>query len=116
MLPVLSLFGCCPETGNVRTGKRLRDGEREELLSRKDLFDDAVAQLRASKVENRRQTDDSTGVLTIPVTTAAGTAEFLRQDELMEAVELERWAYERTRSGLASKVCAHLFGLDHATQ
>ncbi len=88
MLAVLGEGGGGAETHDVGTGKGLRDGQADELVTSKDRLDDLILEFLGTEVHHGGQTDDHTALETVTETTSADTDELLGEDQLVEVVKL----------------------------
>lgn len=134
MLAILSLNCGGLQSRNITSSEGLRDSEADELLSGQNVGHDFSLDLIASKVEDRRKTDDrsahetwsfhvSFGLelykaradgLTVAISSAACTRELLVDDQLVEVVELREIPNEQHAIRTSFQNISHLFGLDDA--
>lgn len=87
-LAILRLCGSRMQTEHIRARMRLRYSQADELLRRKDLGDDLCLELGRAEVQDGREADDFAAQETISISARAAAHNLLRDDELVEVVEL----------------------------
>ena len=73
---------------HVRSCKCFTDSERDDLLSAQDLVSNLLSECLGSEVENGGESNDGSSLNTVSVSSASSSHKLLRDDQLVEVVEL----------------------------
>lgn len=89
MLAIGSLLSSGAETGNIRAGKGLSDGQAKLLLAAEDLIGNLLLPgLVLGKIEHSSQANGHTGHVSVLEASHHGSAHLLASDQVVEVVKL----------------------------
>ncbi len=88
VLAVFRLLRSSLQTLDITSRKRFGYSQRDELLARQDIADDALPQLRISEIEHWWQPNDGAGFETVAVAARPNACKFLGYYELYHPVRM----------------------------